>query len=208
MDNRTITPMQIRTVRYDHPDAKELNDRVQLEYADRYGEPDRTEMDPAHFDPPAGLYLIAYDADGTPLATGAWRAREHSAEGYSDGDAELKRMYVVPEARGRGLARRLLALLEDSAREAGRVRMILETGMKQPEAISLYTSCGYTPTVKFGYYRCEPDSRCFAKPLAAAPPEQLPEALEAPEAPADQLPRTPPERLAQARDGATAGDAR
>ncbi|WP_051723060.1 GNAT family N-acetyltransferase [Streptomyces albus] len=161
--------MQLRTVRYNHPDALKLNDRVQLEYTERYGDPDLTEMDPAHFDPPNGLYLIAYDVDGTPLATGGWRAQNRSPEGYRDGDAELKRMYVVPEARGRGLARRLLATLEESAREAGRARMVLETGTKQPEAIALYTSCGYLPTAKFGYYRCEPDSRCFAKPLTVSP---------------------------------------
>ncbi|MCC5032956.1 GNAT family N-acetyltransferase [Streptomyces sp. WAC 00631] len=165
--------MQLRTVRLDHPDARKLNDRVQLEYTERYGDPDLTEMDPAQFDPPAGLYLIAYDPDGTPLATGGWRAQDHSPEGYRDGDAELKRMYVVPEARGRGLARRLLTVLEESAREAGRARMVLETGTKQPEAIALYTSCGYLPTAKFGYYRCEPNSRCFAKPLTvpAGPPD-------------------------------------
>ncbi|MBQ0986362.1 GNAT family N-acetyltransferase [Streptomyces sp. F63] len=163
-----MSPMQLRTVRYDHPDARKLNDRVQLEYTERYGDPDLTEMDPAQFDPPNGLYLVAYDPDGTPLATGGWRAQERNHEGYEDGDAELKRMYVVPEARGRGLARRLLAALEESAREAKRIRMVLETGTKQPEAIALYTSCGYLPTAKFGLYRREPDSRCFAKPLTVS----------------------------------------
>nr|WP_069816317.1 GNAT family N-acetyltransferase [Streptomyces sp. TP-A0874] len=160
--------MEIRTTSYDHPDARKLNDRVQLEYAERYGDPDFTEMDAAQFDPPRGLFLIAYD-DGVPVATGGWRRQERNDEGYSDGDAELKRMYVVPEARGRGLARRLLALLEESALRAGRLRMVLETGTKQPEAISLYVSSGYVPAPKFGYYRYEEESRCFAKPLVAPP---------------------------------------
>ncbi|PGH49943.1 GNAT family N-acetyltransferase [Streptomyces sp. Ru87] len=160
--------MQIRTVRYDHPDARKLNDRVQLEYAERYGEPDMTEMDPAQFDPPHGIYLLVYDEDGTPVATGGWRAQERNGEGNRDGDAELKRMYVVPEARGRGLARRVLAALEDSARAAGRKRVVLETGTRQPEAIALYTSSGYEPTEKFGLYRFEADSRCYAKPLTRA----------------------------------------
>ncbi|MCM2579086.1 GNAT family N-acetyltransferase [Streptomyces meridianus] len=157
--------MRIRTVRFDHPDAMKLNDRVQLEYTERYGDGDLTPLDPAQFDPPNGLFLIAYENE-QPIATGGWRAQERNDEGYADGDAELKRMYVVPEARGRGLARYILRALEDSARDAGRVRMVLETGTKQPEAITLYSSCGYAPTTKFGLYRFEDESRCFAKSLA------------------------------------------
>ncbi|MEU4210211.1 GNAT family N-acetyltransferase [Streptomyces sp. NPDC026206] len=158
--------MEIVPLAYDHPDAVKLNDQVQSEYAERYGEGDLTPMDPAQFAPPRGLYLIAYDAGGAPVATGGWRAMESNGEGYADGDAELKRMYVAPQARGLGLARRILAALEDSAREAGRIRMVLETGNKQPEAIALYTSSGYVPAVpKFGLYRTYDSSRCFSKPL-------------------------------------------
>ncbi|GGX77721.1 GNAT family N-acetyltransferase [Streptomyces hiroshimensis] len=160
--------MQILPVAYDHPDAVKLQDRVQLEYAQRYGDGDLTPLGPAQFTPPRGLYLIAYEPGGTPVATGGWRAQEAGEEGYADGDAELKRMYVVPEARGRGLARRILAALEDSAREAGRIRMVLETGDKQPEAIALYESSGYAPVPqerKFGTYREYEGSRCFTKPL-------------------------------------------
>lgn len=160
--------MEIVPVPHDHPDAIRLDGRVQREYAERYGDGDHTVLDPRQFTPPHGLYLMAYDADGTPLATGGWRAMDATPEGHRDGDAELKRMYVVPEARGRGLARRILAALEESARAAGRTRMVLETGSKQPEAIGLYLSEGYEPTEKFGYYRCEPESRCFAKPLRVA----------------------------------------
>ncbi|MFH9074098.1 GNAT family N-acetyltransferase [Streptomyces alboflavus] len=158
--------MNIQPVAFDHPDAVKLNDRVQLEYAERYGdEGDATPLDAAMFKPPYGLYLIAYDDAGTPLATGGWRAMDQNGEGYADGDAEIKRMYVTPEARGLGLARRILAALESDAREAGRTRMVLETGSKQPEAIALYTSTAYEPCPKFGYYRDSPLSRCFAKPL-------------------------------------------
>ncbi|GAA2328501.1 GNAT family N-acetyltransferase [Streptomyces cuspidosporus] len=160
--------MDIRPIRYDHPDAVKLNDEVQAEYVERYGEGDLTVMDPAHFDPPHGLYLLAYDAQGRPVASGGWRSRERDEEGYSDGDAEIKRMFVVREARGQGLARRILAALEDSARAAGRVRMVLETGTEQPEAMALYTSSGYVPTPKFGLYRFEEASRCYAKPLRDA----------------------------------------
>lgn len=159
--------IQLRPTPYDHPDAVKLNDRVQLEYAERYGdEGDVTPLDPTMFAPPRGLYLVAYDENGTPLATGGWRGHEANDEGYADGDAEIKRMYVTPEARGLGLARRILTALEGDARSAGRTRMVLETGTKQPEAIALYASTGYTPApTKFGHYRFEDLSRCFAKPL-------------------------------------------
>ncbi|MGW2340255.1 GNAT family N-acetyltransferase [Streptomyces sp. NPDC001661] len=156
----------LRPTSFGHRDAIALNDRVQLEYAERYGdEGDVTPLDPTMFEPPRGLYLIAYDAAGTPLATGGWRGQEANDEGYADGDAELKRMYVTPEARGLGLARRILAALEEDARAAGRTRMVLETGLKQPEAIALYTSSGYEPCAKFGHYRFDELSRCFAKRL-------------------------------------------
>ncbi|MFK4147917.1 GNAT family N-acetyltransferase [Streptomyces sp. NPDC004065] len=158
--------MIIRPRPFDHPDAVKLNDEVQAEYHVRYGDGgDATPLDPADFRPPHGLYLIAYDTDGTPVATGGWRSQDRNEEGNEDGDAELKRMYVVEQMRGRGLARRMLAVLEEDARAAGRVRMVLETGDQQPEAIALYTSCGYEPCAKFGYYREYESSMCFAKRL-------------------------------------------
>ncbi|MEU2836017.1 GNAT family N-acetyltransferase [Streptomyces sp. NPDC007076] len=158
--------MHIQPRPFDHPDAVRLNDQVQLEYAERYGdEGDVTPLDPTMFEPPNGLYLLAYDAQGRPVATGGWRSQERNDEGYSDGDAELKRMFVIPEGRGNGLARRILVALEDDARAAGRVRMVLETGDQQPEAIALYASSGYAPCEKFGHYRTYDSSRCFAKPL-------------------------------------------
>ncbi|MFD9422433.1 MULTISPECIES: GNAT family N-acetyltransferase [unclassified Streptomyces] len=159
--------MNIQQRPFDHPDAVKLNGQVQLEYTALYGdaEGDATPLDAAMFDPPNGLYLLAYDTMDRPVATGGWRPQERNAEGYSDGDAEIKRMYVIGEARGHGLARRILAALEDDARAAGRTRMVLETGDRQPEAIALYTSSGYLPCAKFGHYRTYESSRCFAKPL-------------------------------------------
>lgn len=74
-------------------------------------------------------------------------------------------MFVIEQVRGRGLARRILAALEEDARAAGRTRMVLETGTKQPEAVALYTSSGYEPCGKFGYYRFHEDSLCYAKAL-------------------------------------------
>lgn len=157
---------------FDHPDAVKLNDQVQLEYGERYKDDGETEgdvtpLDATMFVPPRGLYLLVYDDQDRPIASGGWRSQDENGEGYSDGDAELKRMYVIPEARGLGLARRILAVLEDGARAAGRTRMVLETGIRQPEAIALYTSSGYLPCAqKFGHYREYDNSRCFAKNLS------------------------------------------
>ncbi|MFC9942403.1 GNAT family N-acetyltransferase [Streptomyces pratensis] len=158
--------MNIHPQSFDHPDAVKLNDLVQLEYAERYGdEGDITPLDATMFVPPRGLYLLAYDEQGRPLATGGWRSQEQNAEGYSDGDAEIKRMFVITEGRGRGLARRILAALEADARAAGRKRMVLETGDQQPEAVALYTSSGYALCEKFGHYRTYDSAIHMAKPL-------------------------------------------
>ncbi|WP_037682756.1 GNAT family N-acetyltransferase [Streptomyces griseus] len=160
--------MHIRRVPFDHPDAVKLNDAVQAEYHVRYGDGgDATVLAPTDFEPPNGVYLIAYDEAGRPVATGGWRRQDANGEGNEDGDAELKRMYVIDDMRGRGLARRVLAALEEDARAAGRLRMVLETGTQQPEAIALYSSSGYEPCVKFGYYRHYEGSRCYAKPLSS-----------------------------------------
>lgn len=165
--------MEILTVRADHPDAVKLDALVQQEYVRRYGDPDVTPLKPAMFEPPNGIYLMAYEGD-EPLATGGWRTQERNGEGYEDGDAEIKRMFVIDKARGRGLARRILAALEDSARAAGRSRMVLETGIEQPEAIALYRSSGYVPVPKFGHYRFTNESRCFAKSLTDEPLKPVP----------------------------------
>ncbi|MFE9221678.1 GNAT family N-acetyltransferase [Streptomyces lavendulae] len=155
----------VRPVPFDHPHATQLNARVQLEYAERFGEPDVAHLDDSMFTPPRGLYLIVYDDESAPLASGGWRSQDEAAEGYMSGDAEIKRMYVIPEARGFGLSRRVLATLEDDARAKGRVRMVLSTSIYLPEAISLYTSSGYEPCAKFGHCRSSKLSRCFSKPL-------------------------------------------
>ncbi|WP_371501596.1 GNAT family N-acetyltransferase [Kitasatospora sp. NBC_00374] len=156
--------MEIRTTGYGHPDAEKLSAEVQQEYVRRYGDMDQTSIHPDHFDPPYGLFVVVY-LDGEAVACGGWRVNEKDEEGLGEGDAELKRMYVVPGARGRGLARGVLRHLERGAVEAGRTRLVLETGNKQPEAVALYASEGYLPIDKFGYYKDHPDSICMGKSL-------------------------------------------
>ncbi|GAA1983863.1 GNAT family N-acetyltransferase [Amycolatopsis minnesotensis] len=157
--------MVIEPVPYDHPDAALLTAQVQRVYEERYGEADVTPLDPGEFSAPRGLFLVAYADDGTPVASGAWRAHDGPAPFFRAGDAELKRMYVTEAARGRGYARAVLAELERAAVAAGRKRVVLETGLRQPEAIALYRSCGYTDIPNYGVYRDEPDCVCLAKEL-------------------------------------------
>ncbi len=151
-------------VGYAHPDAVRLIAEVQQEYVVRYGGMDVTPVDASEFDLPEGLFAVGY-LDGEPVACGGWRARGADERGLQDGDAELKRMYVVPAARGRGLARAMLRRLEATAAGAGRGRMVLETGTEQPEAIGLYSSEGYAPVRPFGVYRDEPESVYLGKQL-------------------------------------------
>ncbi|MEV0648171.1 GNAT family N-acetyltransferase [Phytomonospora sp. NPDC050363] len=151
--------VEFRLESYDGPAAQELIAEVQQEYVRRYGGPDETVLTAADFAAPNGVFFVAY-LDGEPAATGAWRA-------HGDADAEMKRLYVRPAARGLGLARRMVAVLEDAAREAGRRRMILETGGEQPEAISLYTSMGYAAIEPFGFYAEADGALHFGRVLAA-----------------------------------------
>jgi len=147
-----------------HPDAALLVEEVQGEYVARYGGRDETPIDPTYFEEPHGAFFVGY-LDDRPVATGAWRRRTDVEVDGSSRSAEVKRMYVVPRARGLGLARAMLAHLEDTARAAGAEAMVLETGLRQPEAIALYESSGYRPIAGFGYYKDAPLSRCLARSL-------------------------------------------
>jgi GNAT superfamily N-acetyltransferase len=158
--------LRIRPTSYDHPDAATLVAAVQRVYIERYGGVDSTPLEPAEFAPPLGHFLVGYLADGAPVACGGWRWRQAQEDPVlRDGDVEIKRMYVAEAMRGRGFARRLLAELERTAAAAGGRRMVLETGIQQPEAIALYQSVGYQPIERFGWHRDSENSRCYAKPL-------------------------------------------
>jgi GNAT superfamily N-acetyltransferase len=88
-------------------------------------------------EPPGGAFLLLTEGDG-PVACGGLRTLD-AAQGLG----EIKRMYVVPDARRRGHARRLLSALEAAAREVGLTRLRLDTNAQQPEALLLYEACGY-----------------------------------------------------------------
>lgn len=92
-------------------------------------------LDPAEMAPPTGVYLVGW-VGGETVAGGGLRS-------IGPALGEIKRMYVAPTWRGRGVARRLLAALEDAARALGHDRVRLDTGPKQPEARHLYETAGY-----------------------------------------------------------------
>ncbi len=164
----SLTPdrevLTLRQVRFTDPDAQALIEQVQAEYAVLYGGPDATPLDPTMFDPPSGAFYVGYLGD-TPVTMGGWRRRPDVHAHGRETAAEIKRMYVAPSGRRRGLARVVLAHLEETARTAGADVMVLETGLMQPEAIALYTSSGYTPVEPFGHYAWSPNARYFGKRL-------------------------------------------
>jgi GNAT superfamily N-acetyltransferase len=107
--------------------------------------------------PGRGAFLVAYAGDHA-LACGAIRLLDAET-------AEIKRMYVQPDARGLGLGRRLLGALEAEARILGAKKMVLETGPRQPEAIALYSSAGFSRIGAFGEYESSPLSVFMSKEL-------------------------------------------
>jgi GNAT superfamily N-acetyltransferase len=147
----------IRPLAYTDAVVRALEAELQQEYVERYGGQDESPVDPAEFAPPDGVFVVGF-LDGEPVASGGLRR-------HADDVAEIKRMYVVEDHRGVGYARRLLAELESRAAAVGYRRIVLETGLRQPEAVALYESSGYQPIPGFGFYAKHRLSRSFAKDL-------------------------------------------
>jgi GNAT superfamily N-acetyltransferase len=160
----------LRSTAIDHPDAAALVERLQAYYQVVYGATDETPVDAGEFAAPDGFFVVGY-VEGVAVACGGWRARDGGDPGLLRGDAEVKRMFVEPAERGRGHGRAVLAHLERTAARAGRVRMVLETAVLQPEAVGLYLSAGYAPMAPFGLYRDKSNSRHYAKCLRSGTPQ-------------------------------------
>jgi GNAT superfamily N-acetyltransferase len=146
--------------RFDSRDVAALVDAQQEEMRGRYeGEADigpgrEAEM----FEEPDGVFLVLRDDDGAASGCGGVCR-------FDERRAELKRMYVVPRARGLGLGRRLLEELEEHARRLGYRAVVLETGDRQPEALGLYVSAGYERIPCYPPYSERSLSLCFEKRL-------------------------------------------
>ncbi|MFE3858318.1 GNAT family N-acetyltransferase [Streptomyces griseorubiginosus] len=144
----------------DDPRVLRLVRDLDADLAARY--PDEPCTGGAHLHP--GIRFLLAEAGGEPV--GCCAVQPFPAP---DTAAELKRMYVAPHGRGRGIAGRLLAEAERTAVSVGHDEMRLETAVHQPEAIALYTRSGYTPVPNYPPYQHKTLSRCYAKHLPLPP---------------------------------------
>jgi GNAT superfamily N-acetyltransferase len=146
-------------VDFDSFDAQSLAQAQQTEMRELYeGEADiGPTREASMFEPPDGVFLVVRD-EGRAIACGGICR-------FDEARAELKRMYVVPEARGRGLGRRVLVELEAAARKFGYRGIVLETGDRQAESLGLYRSAGYKRIPCYPPYDSRALSVCFEKRL-------------------------------------------
>ncbi len=132
--------VEFRAVPADSADAVAMISAMVAEMRDLYdgldlNSPGLPKAGPAELGPPGGTFLVGYRR-GRPVAGGGLKR-------LPDGTCEIKRMYVVPRFRRAGVARALLAALEDAARTLGYRVARLDTGARQPHAQAFYESVGY-----------------------------------------------------------------
>ena len=144
---------------FDTPDVTALCAAQQEEMRGRYG--GVADIGPTReasmFVEPDGVFVVVRDGARAIACGGICR--------FDDTRAELKRMYVVPEARGQGLGRLVLAELEERARGLGYAGIVLETGDRQPESVGLYVSAGFERMPCYPPYSERELSLCFQKRL-------------------------------------------
>lgn len=141
----------------DSPDAAALLARLDAELHERYPRGSVHGFSPEDIHRKDGVFLIARVAD-QPVGCGAVRP-------LSGATGEIKRMFVEPSMRRRGIARAILMSLEEASLRLGFEVLRLETGRLQPEAIRLYEAAGYARIPSFGEYASDPWSVCFEKSL-------------------------------------------
>ena len=148
----------ISRMRPDSPEARILIEARDADLRERYPETAVVHGLRVHdTDDPRLIFLVARLRDRS-VGCGAVRERE-------PGIGEVKRMFVVPNSRGRAIARQILVALETAARASGYSALRLETGTRQPEAIGLYRSAGYCDIQLFSEYVGNVRSLCFEKQL-------------------------------------------
>ena len=142
----------------DHPDAVALVAEMRSEVAALYGRPDPGKpLDSAEFEPGRGRFVVGYEGE-TPVACGGYRVIEGQ-------HARVQRVFVRPDRRGQSLSRALMVHLEQQARADGFTSLDLHTGVRQPAAVKVYESLGYTPIPVFAPYEADPFSLCYAKQI-------------------------------------------
>jgi putative acetyltransferase len=139
----------------DQPDVHALLRQSDTYFASLYPAASNHLVDIVALSEPSVRFLVARRA-GVAVGCGALMPG-------TGGEAELKRMFVVPEARGLKLGSRILDALEAAAKAEGVRVLRLETGVRQPEALGLYRRHGYTERGPFGTYRPDPLSTFFEK---------------------------------------------
>jgi GNAT superfamily N-acetyltransferase len=151
--------VDVRRENYEAFTSQALVAALNAELLDRYEGFDGSggEHAAGDFEAPDGAFVVGWEGEEPVACGGVIR--------YDETTAEIRRMYVAPAARGRGLSRLVLAALEDEARELGYSFLRLETGDRQPEAIKLYASAGYEPIARYGPFVDDPRSVCFEKRL-------------------------------------------
>jgi putative acetyltransferase len=158
-----MTQPQIATISFEQPESQEAKDLIRQLDEDLFRRYPALKavhgLHPQDVANPGFSFVIAW-VDGCAVGCGALRPLE-------TGVGEVKRMFVLPEFRGRGVARRILEALESRACDLGYTSVWLETGIGQPEAISLYKSAGYREFAGWGDYVGNPFSVCFEKLLTA-----------------------------------------
>jgi GNAT superfamily N-acetyltransferase len=142
---------------FDSIDARRLVGALDAHLASRYPPDQRfgPNLRPEHLASGLGSFVVAR-LDGMAVGCGAIRRLDERT-------VEVKRMYVEPEVRGRGVAKQVLDRLEGDARAMGVNRLVLETGIHQAEAIGLYRRAGFMPVDCWGEYADAPTSVCFEK---------------------------------------------
>ena len=154
--------MIVRQVAWDDPEATALRAAQRAEMELRYGTPD-SEPGPAPTAAAIPAFFMAYGDDNEPAGCGGLRQ-------LSDSEAEIKRMYVAPHYRGSGVSTGILDALESYGRERAWLRLVLETGEAQPDAIRFYEREGFTRIPNFGHYADSALSICFEKLLFGGDP--------------------------------------
>ncbi|WP_159850019.1 GNAT family N-acetyltransferase [Nocardia sp. CY41] len=160
---RSAADASIHPRSFDHPDSVRLLRAYAEERREMVGFDDPPDLDkPYEYEPPSGLFVVAYSPSGAAIACGGYRTYRAQTN-----VAEVRKMYVAPGSRRLGLSRRVLQELEHHAAGSGAVRMILETGSYNHAATRLYASAGYESIPPYVAGR-PAFNRAYAKQLSAA----------------------------------------